>query len=60
MSPLKKSSKPKRRTVEVMNSAYQPSRSELREKIDMPTASLTTVRRAFFRPVVMRRASPSK
>ena len=52
------SGQPKRKVVEVAESTYQPRRAEMREKVDMPGASLRTVRRAFFRPVVVRRASP--
>lgn len=39
---------------------YQPSRAELREEFDMPGASLETVRKAFFKPVVVREKSPRK
>ena len=50
--------RPKRKAVEVAESTYQPKRGEMRERFDMPGASLRTVRRAFFRPVVTRRALP--
>ena len=56
----KRTAQSKRRPVEVIESTYQPKRAELREEIDMLGASLETVRRAFFRPVVTRKAAVGK
>ncbi len=41
-------------------SDYQPSRAELREAFDMPGAGPEKIRRAFFRPVDVRRKKPEK
>ena len=35
-------------------SDYQPTKAEKEEEVDMPGASLETVRRAFFRPLTRR------
>ena len=53
----KRTAQSKRRPVEVIESTYQPTRAELREEIDMPGASLKTLRQAFFRPVTRKAAA---
>ena len=42
------------RPVELKPSDYQPTKAEKEEEVDMPGASLETVRRAFFRPLARR------
>ncbi len=41
--------------VELKPPDYQPTKAEKEEEVDMPGASLETVRRAFFRPLARRR-----
>ena len=43
------------RTITLPNQSYQPPKAEQEKEHDMPGASLKTVRRAFFRPVNVRR-----
>ena len=50
---IQQSMKP-RQVVELKPSDYQPSKAEKEEEVDMPGASLETVRRAFFRPLARR------
>ena len=52
---VQQSMKPRRYVVELKPSDYQPSKAEKEEELDMPGASLETVRRAFFRPLAIRR-----
>ena len=40
--------------AELKPSDYQPTKAEKEEEVDMPGASLETVRRAFFRPLTRR------
>ncbi len=40
--------------VELKPPDYQPTKAEKEEELDMPGASLETVRRAFFRPLARR------
>ena len=37
--------------INMPKSDYQPSTDEKKQEVDMPGASLETVRKAFFRPV---------
>ena len=46
---------PRPRTITLPNQRYQPPKAEREKEHDMPGASLKTVRRAFFRPVNVRR-----
>ena len=39
------------RTINMPKSDYQPGADEKKQEVDMPGASLETVRKAFFRPV---------
>jgi len=41
---------PKAVPMKMPKRTYQPSRDELREKVDMPGLSRRQMRRAFFRP----------
>lgn len=41
---------PKRTRMKIPKREYQPSRAELREKVDMPGLSREQARKAFFRP----------
>ena len=45
----------KRGRVELKPSDYQPTKADKEEELDMPGASLETVRRVFFRPLARRR-----
>ena len=44
-----------RQVVDLKPSDYQPTKAEKEEELDMPGASLETLRRAFFRPLARRR-----
>ncbi|MDE0102593.1 MAG: hypothetical protein OXN89_09450 [Bryobacterales bacterium] len=46
--------------IELPHTTYQPSMAQVREKFDMPEASPERIRRAFFRPVVVRRKKRRK
>ena len=46
---------PKARTITLPDQTYQPPKAEREKEHDMPGASLKAVRRAFFRPVNVRR-----
>ena len=46
---------PKPRTITLPDQSYQPPKAEQEKEHDMPGASKKTVRRAFFRPVNVRR-----
>ena len=46
------------RTITLPEQTYQPPKAEREKEHDMPGASLKTVRRAFFRPVKVRREDP--
>lgn len=46
---------PEPRTITLPDQTYQPPKAEREKEHDMPGASLKTVRRAFFRPVNVRR-----
>ena len=46
---------PKARAITLPDQTYQPPKAEREKEHDMPGASLKTVRRAFFRPVNVRR-----
>lgn len=46
---------PKARTITLPAQTYQPPKAEQEKEHNMPGASLKTVRRAFFRPVNVRR-----
>lgn len=46
---------PAARTITLPPETYQPPKAEREKEYDMPVASLKTVRRAFFRPVNVRR-----
>ena len=46
---------PKPRTITLPDQSYQPPKAEQEKEHDMPGASLKTVRRAFFRPVNVKR-----
>ena len=37
--------------IDMPRSGYQPSSDEKKQEVDMPGASLDTVRKAFFRPI---------
>ena len=45
-----KSKIPKRRTIKLPSSEFQPSKAEMEKEYDMPQASKRTLRKAFFRP----------
>ena len=51
---------PEPRTIDLPRRDYQPSKAELEEEIDLPKASLKTVRSAFFRPfnIIHKAAAP--
>ena len=46
---------PEPRTITLPDQSYQPPKAEQEKEHDMPGASKKTVRRAFFRPVKVRR-----
>ena len=46
---------PKPRPITLPDQSYQPPKAEQEKEHDMPGASKNTVRRAFFRPVNVRR-----
>ena len=46
---------PKARTITLPDQSYQPPKAEREREHDMPGASLKTVRRAFFRPIKVKR-----
>ena len=46
---------PKPRTITLPDQSYQPPKAAREKEHDMPGASLKTVRRAFFRPVNVKR-----
>ena len=46
---------PEPRTITLPPESYQPPKAEREKEHDMPGASVKTVRRAFFRPVNVRR-----
>lgn len=46
---------PMPRTITLPDQTYQPPKAERQKKYDMPGAPIRTVRRAFFRPVNVRR-----
>ena len=46
---------PKARTITLPPETYQPPKAEREKEHDMPGASLKTVRRAFFRPINVKR-----
>lgn len=46
---------PAPRTITLPPETYQPPKAEREREHDMPSASLKTVRAAFFRPVKVRR-----
>ncbi len=53
--PPRKRKLPKPVTIREPDRDYQPPKAEREREHDMPGASLKTVRRAFFRPVNVRR-----
>ena len=53
--PRKRRKLPKPRTITLPDQTYQPPKAEREKEYDMPGASKKTVRRAFFRPVNVRR-----
>lgn len=53
--PKKRRKLRKPRTITLPDQTYQPPKAEQEREHDMPGASLKTVRRAFFRPVKVRR-----
>ena len=52
---IQQSIKRGREVVELKPSDYQPTKADKEEELDMPGASLKTVRRVFFRPLARRR-----
>ena len=46
---------PKPRTITLPDQNYQPPKAEREKEHDMPAASMETVRRAFFRPINVKR-----
>ena len=46
---------PKTRTITLPDQSYQPPKAKREKEHDMPGASMKTVRRAFFRPINVRR-----
>lgn len=48
---------PRRRVVEVVNPAYQPTRDELEEPIQVPRMPLREAMRRFFQPAKIVRVS---
>ena len=53
--PRKRRTLPKARTITLPDQTYQPAKAEREKEYTMPGASMKTVRRAFFRPVNVRR-----
>ena len=54
-TPRKLRKLPEPRTITLPEQTYQPPKVEREKEYDMPGASVKTVRRAFFRPVNVRR-----
>ncbi len=48
---------PEPRQIDLPPRDYQPSKAELAEEHDMPKAKMSTLRRAFFRPVKVRKTA---
>ncbi|MCY4191116.1 MAG: hypothetical protein OXD42_07315 [Rhodospirillaceae bacterium] len=56
MKPLKSKAKlPRSVTITLPEDSYQPRKAESEKQYDMPGASITKVRQAFFRPVIVKR-----
>ena len=53
--PRERRKLPEPRTITLPNQTYQPPKAERENEYDIPGASVKTVRRAFFRPVNVRR-----
>lgn len=51
MTSPKRKPKTPARIIDMPKSDYQPSKAEKNEEVDMPGASMNTLRRAFFRPI---------
>ena len=49
---------PERRTMTLPDKGYQPRKADQEEGFDMPGATLSTVRSAFFRPFAIKRKGP--
>ena len=49
---------PETRTVTIHPHTHQPSKAEKEEEINMPNASIETVRNAFFRPIKVKKEKP--
>lgn len=56
-SSRKRQTLPGPRTITLPEQTYQPSKAEQEKEHDMPGVPLETARRAFFRPVTIRRES---
>ena len=48
---------PEPQTITLPDQSYQPSKAEREKEHDMPSISLRTARRAFFRPFTIKRES---
>ena len=46
------------RTITLPGNDYQPGKAEMEREYDMPGASMRTIRRAFFRPLKIKRDPP--
>lgn len=46
--------------IELPPRGYKPTKAELEEEFDMPGASMERIRKAFFRPVRVKRKQPGK
>ena len=53
--PSRRWKPPESRTVTLPDQTYLPPKAEREKEYDMPGVSMKTVRRAFFRPVNVRR-----
>ena len=53
--PRKRRNLPEPHTITLPDQDYQPSKAEREKEYDMPGASQKTIRRAFFRPITVRR-----
>ena len=49
---------PEPRTITLPGNDHQPSKAEMEREYDMPGASMRTIRRAFFRPIHIKRETP--
>ena len=54
---MKKKKLRHKRVIDVPTADYQPSVAEQKEEFDMPKATLSKIRKAFFRPFEFRKKS---